>query len=80
MINPDATGVRAEAAKAAKAAKSSRTPNTSDLANAEVESAQGRVDEKGTAAAAAHQAAEAAVRSLCVAACARLPPSTFRFT
>jgi hypothetical protein len=69
VIDPEATGVRAEAAKAAKAAKGSRAQSKSGLADGgKAQSEKSRLGEKGTAAAAAHQAAEAAVRSPYIAA------------
>ena len=68
VIDPEATGVRAEAAKAAKAAKGARTPSKPDFADGKPASAKSRVGEKGTAVAAAHQEAEAAVRSPCIPA------------
>ena len=63
VISPEATGARAEAAKAAKAAKSSSASSSTDALKRKV-GVKARQGDKGTAAAAAHQAAEAAVRAL----------------
>ena len=67
VISPGATGALAEVAKAAK---SSRLPSDTRSSKATARGVKRRHVETGTAAAAAHQAAEAAVRIPSLRSCA----------